>query len=64
MERPNPWQNDVEACVRAALAEDIGSGDITAELIPADRHATARVKWPSSAARPGSMRFSAKSTHA
>ncbi len=29
--------------VRAALAEDMGSGDITAELIPADREAHARV---------------------
>lgn len=29
--------------VRTALAEDIGSGDITAELIPADREAEARV---------------------
>lgn len=34
---------DIKANVRAALAEDIGSGDITAELIPADTMATARV---------------------
>ncbi|MCU1718118.1 carboxylating nicotinate-nucleotide diphosphorylase [Pseudomonas sp. 5P_3.1_Bac2] len=33
---------EIEANVRRALAEDIGSGDITAQLIPADRlaHAT------------------------
>ena len=29
--------------VRQALAEDIGSGDITAQLIPAEQHSTARV---------------------
>ncbi|BFM10860.1 carboxylating nicotinate-nucleotide diphosphorylase [Simiduia litorea] len=29
--------------VRLALAEDIGSGDITAQLIPAEQHSTARV---------------------
>ena len=29
--------------VRSAIAEDVGSGDITAELIPADKQATARV---------------------
>jgi len=43
MERPNPWQNDVATAVRTALAEDIGTGDITAELIPAERNATARI---------------------
>lgn len=34
---------DVKTNVRAALAEDIGSGDITASLIPSDTHATAQV---------------------
>ncbi|GMG86809.1 carboxylating nicotinate-nucleotide diphosphorylase [Biformimicrobium ophioploci] len=34
---------DLERTVRDALAEDIGSGDITAQLIPADRSASARV---------------------
>ena len=34
---------DITANVSAALAEDIGSGDITAALIPADTLATARV---------------------
>jgi len=29
--------------VSAALAEDVGSGDLTAELVPADQQATARV---------------------
>jgi len=34
---------DIERTVRWALEEDIGSGDITAELIPADKLATATV---------------------
>ncbi|WP_323846995.1 carboxylating nicotinate-nucleotide diphosphorylase [Microbulbifer magnicolonia] len=34
---------DMRRAVRVALAEDIGSGDITAQLIPADRDACARV---------------------
>ncbi|SHG23514.1 nicotinate-nucleotide pyrophosphorylase [carboxylating] [Microbulbifer donghaiensis] len=34
---------DMESAVRAALAEDVGSGDITAQLIPVDRDASARV---------------------
>lgn len=34
---------DLEATVRNALAEDVGSGDITAALIPADARARARV---------------------
>jgi len=34
---------EIEANVRTALAEDIGSGDITAQLIPAERQAHARV---------------------
>ena len=33
----------IEDCVRAALAEDIGSGDLTADLIPAHERCTARV---------------------
>lgn len=36
-------QADIERSVRWALEEDIGSGDITAELIPAGRPATATV---------------------
>lgn len=35
--------DDLQRQVDAALAEDIGSGDITASLIPAERQATARV---------------------
>lgn len=35
--------DDVARQVRAALAEDIGTGDITAQLIPAGRRAVARV---------------------
>ncbi len=34
---------EIEANVRRALSEDIGSGDITAQLIPAERLAQARV---------------------
>lgn len=34
---------EIQANVRAALAEDLGSGDITAQLIPAERSASARV---------------------
>ncbi|MBT8766292.1 carboxylating nicotinate-nucleotide diphosphorylase [Metapseudomonas boanensis] len=34
---------EIEANVRCALSEDIGSGDITAQLIPADRQARATV---------------------
>ena len=35
--------HEIEANVRRALAEDIGSGDITAQLIPAERLAQAKV---------------------
>ena len=34
---------EIQANVRAALAEDVGSGDITAQLIPAERDANARI---------------------
>ncbi|WP_152220529.1 carboxylating nicotinate-nucleotide diphosphorylase [Pseudomonas sp. SCB32] len=34
---------EIQANVRAALAEDVGSGDITAQLIPAERDAAARI---------------------
>ena len=34
---------DLQRSVQVALAEDIGSGDITAQLIPEDRTARARV---------------------
>ncbi|WP_346839220.1 carboxylating nicotinate-nucleotide diphosphorylase [Microbulbifer sp. SAOS-129_SWC] len=34
---------DIHRAVSAALAEDVGSGDITAQLIPAEREARARV---------------------
>ncbi|MGQ7815590.1 carboxylating nicotinate-nucleotide diphosphorylase [Metapseudomonas furukawaii] len=34
---------EIEANVRAALKEDIGDGDITAQLIPEDRHARATI---------------------
>ncbi len=36
-------KNIIEAAVRASLDEDVGSGDITAELIPKDRRATATI---------------------
>lgn len=35
--------DDVAPCVARALAEDIGDGDVTARLVPADEHAHARV---------------------
>src|SRR5690606_16754259 len=35
--------SEIEANVRRALAEDVGAGDITAQLIPAERLASARV---------------------
>ena len=40
---PNPLLEGLEETVRGALAEDIGDGDITAELIPAEREAMAQV---------------------
>jgi nicotinate-nucleotide pyrophosphorylase (carboxylating) len=40
---PALTDTDIQDNVRAALAEDIGSGDITATLIPASATATARV---------------------
>ncbi|MDP2433502.1 MAG: carboxylating nicotinate-nucleotide diphosphorylase [Pseudomonadota bacterium] len=39
---PSP-QNAITANVRAALEEDVGAGDLTARLIPADSQARARV---------------------
>lgn len=38
-----PFFRDLESNVRQALAEDVGSGDITARLIPAEAQASARV---------------------
>lgn len=38
-----PGDDDIAANVRAALTEDVGSGDITAALIPAAAQANARV---------------------
>jgi nicotinate-nucleotide pyrophosphorylase (carboxylating) len=38
-----PKSTDIQAQVRAALVEDIGSGDITASLIPASARSEARV---------------------
>lgn len=38
-----PPLTDIDSDVRRALAEDIGSGDLTAELLPATATATARV---------------------
>lgn len=43
MKSPESINADIEQAVRIALAEDIGSGDITAELIPANREGIARV---------------------
>ena len=43
MQLPSHWLPDMQRAVRDALAEDIGSGDITARLIPAGQQASARV---------------------
>ena len=43
MQFSDALQRDITETVRFALAEDIGSGDITAQLIPADHSATARI---------------------
>lgn len=40
---PDTLTADISQAVAMALAEDIGSGDITAQLIPAEQQATARV---------------------
>ena len=40
---PNATANDIPQCVARALEEDIGNGDITAQLIAADKQATAIV---------------------
>jgi nicotinate-nucleotide pyrophosphorylase (carboxylating) len=37
------YVNDLQSTVQRALAEDIGAGDITARLVPADEHASAQV---------------------
>jgi nicotinate-nucleotide pyrophosphorylase (carboxylating) len=37
------FTQQVQANVRSALAEDVGAGDLTASLVPADQQATARV---------------------
>ena len=40
----NPeFTQQVQANVRSALAEDVGAGDLTASLVPADQQASARV---------------------
>jgi nicotinate-nucleotide pyrophosphorylase (carboxylating) len=36
-------KNQIEVDARTALAEDIGSGDLTAELVPVEQQATARL---------------------
>lgn len=43
MQFSDALQRDITETVRFALAEDIGSGDITAQLIPADHTANARI---------------------
>jgi nicotinate-nucleotide pyrophosphorylase (carboxylating) len=43
MHRIQHLQTDIIQHVRAALSEDIGSGDITAQLIPADQIGQARI---------------------
>ncbi|MDG1772648.1 MAG: nicotinate-nucleotide diphosphorylase (carboxylating), partial [Oceanicoccus sp.] len=43
MKLPEYATKDLELTVTRALEEDIGDGDITAQLIPAEQTATARV---------------------
>ena len=43
MPLPTATENDVQSAVRAALKEDIGSGDITAMLIPDTEIAAAKI---------------------
>ena len=43
MSMPSLLEQDIPAQVARAIAEDVGDGDITAQLIPADRQARARV---------------------
>jgi hypothetical protein len=57
---------EIEANVRRALLEDIGSGDITAQLIPAERLAKATIITRDAAViavPPGWMLCSANWTH-
>ena len=52
--------------VTTALAEDIGSGDITAELVPAAQRVTGKVitrEDATSAAAPGLPRYSVSWIH-
>ena len=57
IEAPNP--NVVRRDVQRALEEDIGSGDATADLLPADAVATARVITREDAVIAGSAWFDA-----
>ena len=52
---PRAVQDDVER----ALAEDVGNGDVTADLLPADAHASARVITRETAVIAGSAWFDA-----
>jgi nicotinate-nucleotide pyrophosphorylase (carboxylating) len=56
---PNSLASAIQANVRAALDEDIASGDITAQLIPADAEARARVISREDAVLCGSAWFDA-----
>ena len=40
---PCPLRDEIVANVRAALAEDVGTGDLTAELVPAEQGGRARL---------------------
>lgn len=43
MDCPLPAATIIDTMVRQALAEDVGSGDVTAQLLPANQRTTARV---------------------
>ena len=59
MDLTMPPQQDIESAVARALAEDIGSGDLTAQLIPAAQAAQATVISRVDAVLCGSAWFSA-----
>lgn len=54
-----PPITEIERQVRLALEEDVGSGDVTAQLVPADQAATARVISREEATLCGSAWFEA-----
>lgn len=58
-----PWPDDLQRLITQALTEDIGIGDVTAELIPADKKATAQIICRESATICGQDFFNAVFSH-